>query len=74
MRELALTHTLRAWPSTHDLPHAGSSLCTGENLFNMVLRGASSILSSHPAVTSDALRLMNATATLNTDPVCFLKL
>ena len=29
----------------------------------MVLRGASSILSSHPAVTSDALHLMNATAT-----------
>ena len=29
----------------------------------MVLRGASSILSSHPAVMSDALCLMNATAT-----------
>ena len=27
-RELASTHTLRVWLSTHHLPRAGSSLCT----------------------------------------------
>ena len=52
-RELASTHTLRAWPSTHHLPRARSSLHTlMRTSLIMVLRGASSILSSHPAVTS----------------------
>ena len=68
-RELASTHTLRAWPSTHHLPYAGSSLCIlMRTSLIMVLRGASSILSSHPAVTSDAVRLMNATATRSQPP------
>ena len=63
-RELASTHTLRAWPSMHHLYHAGSSLRTlVRSSLIMVLRRASSILSSHPAVTSDALRLVNATVT-----------
>ena len=64
VRELASTHMLRAWPSTHHLPRVGSSLRTlVRTSLIMVLRGASTILSSHPVVTSDALRLMNATAT-----------
>ena len=64
VRELVSTYTLRVWPSTHHLPRAGSSLRTlMRTSLIMVLRGASSILSSHPAVMSDALRLMNATAT-----------
>ena len=68
-RELASTHTLRAWPSTHLLLRAGSSLCTlGITSLIMVLRGSSSIFSSHPAVTSDALRLMNTTATWSQPP------
>ena len=68
-RELASTHTLRAWPSTHHLPRAGSSLCTlVRTSLMMVLRGVSLILSSHPAVTSDALRWMNATATRSQPP------
>ena len=63
-RELASTHTLRVWPSTYHLPRAGSILRTlVRTSLIMVLRGTSSIFSSHPAVTSDALRLMNATAT-----------
>ena len=67
--ELASTHTLRAWPSTHHLPHTGSSLCTlVRTSLIMALRGASSILSSHPAVTSNALRLMIATATRSQPP------
>ena len=69
-REFALTHTLRAWPSTHYLPRAGSSLHTlVRTSLIMVLRGALSILSSHPAVTSDALHLMNATATRSRPPM-----
>ena len=68
-RELASTHTLRAWPSTHHLPCAGSSLhILVRTSLIMVLRGALSILSSHPVVTSDALRLMNATATRSQPP------
>ena len=68
-RELASIHTVRAWPSTHHLPRAGSSLCTlVRTSLIMVLRGASSILSSQPAVMSDALRLMNATATRSQPP------
>ena len=68
-RELASTHTLRAWPSTYHLPHVGSSLRTlVRTSLIMVSRGASSILSSHPAVTSDALRWMNATATRSQPP------
>ena len=60
---------LRAWLSTRHLPRVGSSLCTLERTsLNMVLRGALSILPSHPVVTSDALRLMNATATRSQPP------
>ena len=55
-RELASTHTLRAWLSAHHLPCTGSSLRTlMRTSLIMVLRGVLSILSSHPAVTSDAL-------------------
>ena len=68
-RELASTHTLRAWPSTYHLSHAGSSLRTlMRTSLIMVLWGVSSILSSHPAVMSDALRLMNTTATWSQPP------
>ena len=63
-RELVSTHTL-----THHLPRAGSSLRTlVRTSLIMVLRGASSILSSHPAVTSDAPRLMNTIATRSQPP------
>ena len=69
VKELASTHTLRAWPSMHHLPRAGSSLHTlVRTSLIMVLGGALSILSSHPAVTSDALCLMNATATRSQPP------
>ena len=69
-RELASTHTLRAWPSTHHLPRDESSLYTRViTSLIMVLRGASSILSSYPAVTSDTLRLMNSTATRSQPPI-----
>ena len=68
-KELASTHTLRAWPSTHHFPRTRSSLHTlVRTSLIMVLRGALSILSSHPAVTSDALCLMNATATRSQPP------
>ena len=68
-RELASTHTLRAWLLTHHLSRAGSSLCTLViTSLIMVLRGVSSILSSHPVVMSDALCLMNTTATQSPPP------
>ena len=42
-RELASTHTLRAWTSTHHLPRAVSSLCTlVRTSLIMVLKGTSS--------------------------------
>ena len=69
VRELASTHMLRAWPLTHHLSHTGSSLCTlVRTSLIMVLREVSSILSTHPVVTSDALRLMKATATRSQPP------
>ena len=56
---LASTFTLRAWPSTHHLPCAGSSLCTLVRMsLIMVLRGASSILSSYPVIGAHLLEGM----------------
>ena len=56
---LASTFTLRAWPSMHHLPCAGSSLCTlVRTSLIMVLRGASSILSSYPVIGAHLLEGM----------------